>query len=143
MLAVAGAAHGSYLLVVLGLLISVPIVVWGSGMLLKWVERYPVIVYFGAGVLAWTAVKMISSEPHVKDIFASAPLLLPPLYVLVVGGVLYAGFVHNHRRLESRITAHLARLAAQSGAPLAKDQVGTYAANIILVAPDNLKPKAA
>ena len=56
-LAVAGAAHGNYVLVVLGLLISVPIVVWGSQWLLKWVERYPVIVYLGAGVLAGTAVK--------------------------------------------------------------------------------------
>jgi YjbE family integral membrane protein len=75
-LAVAGAARGSYVLVVLGLLISVPIVVWGSGLLLKWVERYPVIVYFGAGVLAWTAVKMIVSEPLVRDAFASAPFLV-------------------------------------------------------------------
>ena len=43
-LAVAGAAHGSYVLVIIGLAISVPIVVWGSSLLLKWVERYPVIV---------------------------------------------------------------------------------------------------
>ena len=35
-LAVAGAAHGSYLLVVLGLLISIPIVIWGSTLILKW-----------------------------------------------------------------------------------------------------------
>src|SRR6185369_17111006 len=66
-LAVAGAAHGSYLLVILGLAISVPIVVWGSGVLLKWVERYPAIVYFGSGVLAWTAVKMMMAEPLLRD----------------------------------------------------------------------------
>jgi YjbE family integral membrane protein len=112
-LAVAGAAHGSYVLVVLGLLISVPIVVWGSGLLLKWVERYPVIVYFGAGVLAWTAVKMISSEPYLRESFAAEPYLVALLYLVVVGGVLLAGFVHNHRRLESRITARLAMLAAR------------------------------
>ena len=53
-LAVAGAAHGSYLLVVLGLAISVPIVVWGSTVVLKVVERYPGVVYLGAGVLVWT-----------------------------------------------------------------------------------------
>ena len=40
-LAVAGAAHGSYLLVVPGLLISVPIVVWGSTLVLKLVDRFP------------------------------------------------------------------------------------------------------
>ncbi len=62
-LAVAGAAHGSYLLVVLGLLISVPIVVWGSTVVLKVVDRFPGVVYVGAGVLVWTAVKMVLGEP--------------------------------------------------------------------------------
>ena len=46
-LAVAGAAHGSYVLVVLGLLISVPIVVWGSTVVLKVVDRFPGVVYVG------------------------------------------------------------------------------------------------
>jgi len=41
-LAVAGAAHGSFLLVALGLVISIPIVIWGSTLLLRFVERYPV-----------------------------------------------------------------------------------------------------
>ena len=62
-LAVAGAAKGSFLLVVLGLLISMPIVVWGSTLILKWVDRFPVIVYIGAGVLAWTAAQMMLHEP--------------------------------------------------------------------------------
>lgn len=57
-LGVAGAAQGSHLLVVLGRNDRVPIVVWGSRLLLRrWVERSPVIIYFGATVLAWTAVK--------------------------------------------------------------------------------------
>ncbi len=111
-LAVAGAAHGSYVLVVLGLLISVPIVVWGSGILLKWVERYPVIVYFGAGVLAWTAVKMMVSEPYLKDAADAQPFMVALLYLATIGGVLFGGFAHNHRRLESRITARIARFSA-------------------------------
>lgn len=119
-LAVAGAAHGSYTLVVLGLLISVPIVVWGSSLLLKWVERYPVIVYFGAGVLAWTAVKMMLAEPYVRDVFAeNEPYLVMLIYLAVVVGVVLTGFVHNHRRLESRISARLARFS--NAAPAAPD----------------------
>ncbi len=110
-LAVAGAAQGSYLLVVLGLLISVPIVVWGSTLLLHWVERHPGIVYFGAGVLAWTATKMITKEPFLKDVFAANGAASALLYLLVVGGVLWAGFVKNHRKLESRMSARLADLA--------------------------------
>ena len=110
-LAVAGAAQGSYLLVVLGLLISVPIVVWGSTLLLRWVERFPAIVYFGAGVLAWTAVKMLMSEPFVRDAFGTNIAAITLVYLIVIGGVLWTGFVKNHRRLESRISSRLAVLA--------------------------------
>lgn len=61
-LAVAGAANGSFLLVVLGLLISVPIMVWGSTLVLKWVDRFPAIITIGSGVLIWTATQMILDE---------------------------------------------------------------------------------
>jgi YjbE family integral membrane protein len=110
-LAVAGAAQGSYLLVVLGLLISVPIVIWGSTLMLAWVERYPVIVYLGAGVLAWTAAKMVVSEPYLKDAFADNGAAIALVYLAAIGGVLWAGFAKNHRKLESRINARLAALA--------------------------------
>ncbi|OPY57420.1 MAG: Integral membrane protein TerC family protein [Pelotomaculum sp. PtaU1.Bin035] len=62
-LGIAGAAQGSLERVIFGLLFSVPIIVWGSTIILKWLDRYPGIVYVGAGVLAFTAGKMI-----VKDI---------------------------------------------------------------------------
>ncbi|OPX91549.1 MAG: Integral membrane protein TerC family protein [Pelotomaculum sp. PtaB.Bin013] len=62
-LGIAGAAQGSLERVIFGLLFSVPIIVWGSTIILKWLDRYPAIVYVGSGVLAWTAGKMI-----VKDI---------------------------------------------------------------------------
>jgi YjbE family integral membrane protein len=68
-LAVAGAAHGDFLLVVIGLLISVPIVVWGSTLFLKLIDKYPVIITIGAGVLAWTASKMIVGEKFMKPYF--------------------------------------------------------------------------
>jgi YjbE family integral membrane protein len=61
-LGVAGAANGSFLLVVLGLLISVPIMVWGSTLVLKLVDKYPSIITIGAGVLIWTATQMILDE---------------------------------------------------------------------------------
>ena len=110
-LAVAGAAHGSFLLVVLGLLISIPIVIWGSTLILRVVERYPAFVYLGAGVLAWTAAKMITVEPHLTELFATYKFTIPLLYAVTVFGVLWAGFVKNHRRLESRISARLASFA--------------------------------
>lgn len=110
-LAVAGASHGNYLLVVLGLLISVPIVVWGSSLLLGFVERFPAFVYVGAGVLAWTAAKMITSEPQLAATFAEHGFIVPLIYATIVGGVLWTGFEKNHRRLESRISARVAVLS--------------------------------
>lgn len=97
-LAVAGAAHGSFLLVVLGLLISVPIVVFGSTLILKLVDRYPVIIYIGSGVLAWTAAKMITSEPFLKVFFQESTVLRWALSAVVVAGVLLYGRMRKKAR---------------------------------------------
>ncbi|WP_199623346.1 TerC family protein [Paenibacillus alkalitolerans] len=104
-LAVAGAAHGSFLLVVIGLLISVPIVIWGSTLILRWVERFPVIVYIGAGVLAWTAVKMIVDEPLLEGYFDASPVLKWGLTVIVVAGVLILGRAKSRRKRQARASA--------------------------------------
>ncbi|MED4990801.1 TerC family protein [Parageobacillus toebii] len=89
-LAVAGAAHGSFLLVILGLLISVPIMVWGSTLILKWIDRFPIIITIGAGVLAWTASKMIVDEPFLDQYFAN-PIVKYGFEILVIAGVIAAG----------------------------------------------------
>jgi YjbE family integral membrane protein len=105
-LAVAGASHGSYVLVVLGLLISIPIVIWGSTQILKLVERFPSVTYLGAGVLAWTAAKMMISEPMSQDWLASqSPALEYVIQVLVVLGVLIGGYMASRRALNT--AAHL------------------------------------
>ena len=96
-LAVAGAAHGNFLLVVLGLLISIPIVIWGSQLILHFVERYPSIIYVGAAVLAWTAAKMVASEPLIKEYFETHRSLHWGLYAAVIGGVLGLGYLRNRR----------------------------------------------
>ena len=95
-LAVAGAAHGSFLLVILGLLISVPIMVWGSTFILKWIERFPIIITIGAGVLAWTAAKMIVDEPFLKAYFAN-PAVKYGFELLVVAAVIVAGTIKKRK----------------------------------------------
>ena len=103
-LAVAGASHGSYVLVVLGLLISIPVVIWGSTQILKLVERFPSITFLGAGVLAWTAGKMITTEPIVQGWLASRSSALE--YVIqgvVIVGVLLGGFIRSRLALEELI----------------------------------------
>ncbi len=134
-LAVAGAAHGSFLLVVLGLLISIPIVVGGSTLLLGFVERFPAIVYVGSGVLAWTAVKMMTAEPLLKEAFDAYSFTVPLLYAVTIFGVLWLGFARNHRRLESRINSHLARFALQDAAETSASNLtkgGTAMRNVLI-----------
>lgn len=94
-LAVAGAAHGSFLLILIGLLVSVPIVVWGSTQIIKWVERFPSIIYGGAAVLAWTAAKMIVDEPLLAFFFEGYPLREWGLSLLIIAGVLILGKVEK------------------------------------------------
>lgn len=90
-LAVAGAAHGDFLLVITGLLVSVPIVVWGSTLILKWVERFPIIITIGAAVLAYTASTMIVDEPLLEAFFVENPVIKWGFIVLVIIGVIFFG----------------------------------------------------
>jgi len=66
-LAVAAAAHGDMLLVTLGIGMSVPIVVWGSGLLAGLMNRYPWIIWVGGGLLGYVAGDMILEDPAVMD----------------------------------------------------------------------------
>jgi YjbE family integral membrane protein len=100
-LAVAGAAHGSVLLVVAGLVISIPIVVWGSTLILHWIERFPALLYIGGAVLAWTAAKMIADEPLYQEWLDGRPGLKSALFLLITGGTLGVAWLRN-RRLKVR-----------------------------------------
>ena len=101
-LGVAGAAHGSFDLVVIGLLVSIPIVVFGSSVVLKLVDRFPIIIQAGAAVLAFTAAKMIVGEPLLDPVFdapaAFNTALRWGLYAVAVAGVLGAGWLSVRRR---------------------------------------------
>lgn len=100
-LGVAGAAHGSFDLVVIGLLVSVPIVVFGSTLVLKLVERFPIIIQAGAAVLAFTAARMIVAEPLLDEVFEAAAARWTA-YAAAIVGVLAAGWWSRDR------TAHTA-----------------------------------
>ncbi len=94
-LGVAGAAHGNFLLLSLGLLISVPVVVWGSTFFIKCVDRYPAVIYAGSGILAWTAMKMILGEPLVADLVNPYPVIQWLTMALAVTAVLGGGWMKS------------------------------------------------
>ena len=64
---VAAAAKGNDVLVMLGLAISIPLIIFGSTILLKLMDRYPVIITGGAALLGWVAGEMIITDPAIKD----------------------------------------------------------------------------
>lgn len=100
-LGVAGAAHGQFDLVVIGLVASVPIVVFGSSLVLRLVERFPLIIMLGAAVLALTAAQMVLGEPVLAEWVRGEQALALRLavYAIAVLGVCGAGWwAGRHRR---------------------------------------------
>jgi YjbE family integral membrane protein len=102
-LAVAGAAKGSMALVIIGLLISVPIMVWGSTLALKLIERFPITVYIGAAILVYTAMHMITSEPLARPLWTSAPWLRYVVTAIGFALVLGGGWAVSRRRSSEKI----------------------------------------
>ncbi|MCK6404922.1 MAG: TerC family protein [Rhodocyclaceae bacterium] len=72
-IAVAGASHGNLFLLVFGLLVSIPLIIWSSQIILRLMERWPVVVVLGAGLLGWVAGSMIWSDPAAAALVAPAP----------------------------------------------------------------------
>ena len=72
-LAVAAAAHGDNTLLILGLAISIPLIIFGSTMLLKVMERFPIIITLGAALLGYLAGEMLLSDPAVTERLGDIP----------------------------------------------------------------------
>jgi len=90
-IAVAAAAKGSMVLLVLGLLISIPLVVFGSTLMIKLMERFPIIVILGAALIGWVAGETILGDRSLEAVVAANGWLhyVGPLagaaFVIVVG----------------------------------------------------------
>ncbi|MFP5116394.1 TerC family protein [Bacillaceae bacterium C204] len=96
-LAIAGAVEGNLIGIMIGVIVSIPIVVFGSQLILKAMEKYPMISYAGAGILSWTAGEMIVGEPKFELILASDLHLMVPaaITVLVIG----FGYLFSKKKL--------------------------------------------
>jgi len=66
-IAVAAVAKDSIALLVLGLVISIPLVIFGASLLMKLMERYPIIITLGAAILGWTAGEMAVTDPAIAE----------------------------------------------------------------------------
>jgi YjbE family integral membrane protein len=72
-IAVAAAAQGSMVLLVLGLAISIPLVIFGSTLMIKLMERFPIVIVLGAALIGWVAGETIVSDNVFKDALAANP----------------------------------------------------------------------
>ena len=74
-IAVAAAAQGSMVLLILGLAISIPLVIFGSTLMIKLMERFPIIVMVGAALIGWVGGETIVSDVSLREVLAAKPWL--------------------------------------------------------------------
>lgn len=91
-LAVAAIADGNWILLAIGILISIPLIIWGSTFVMKLLQDYPVLVYIGAGILGFTAGEMVVEDERTADWLAGLPALHWALPFLAAAAVVSIGF---------------------------------------------------
>jgi YjbE family integral membrane protein len=74
-IAVAAAAKGSMVLLILGLAISIPLVIFGSTLMIKLMERFPIIITLGAALIGWVGGETLISDVVLQDLVAQYPAL--------------------------------------------------------------------
>lgn len=97
-LAVAAFAKNDPWLVVFGLLVSIPIIMGGATVLLRLIDRFPVIVWFGAALILYVGVELILQEPLLEDVLPHMPHYVERSIGIVVGivGASLAWYVRTH-----------------------------------------------
>ncbi len=119
-LAVAGASHGNLFLLIFGLALSIPLVVFTSNLLSLLMDRYPIIIYIGAAILGRVGAEMIFTDPWV--VFWLAP---PPWFKYTMEGVFALGVILMGKLwlwLTFRRVQRVAALTAEASPPSTEEQ---------------------
>ncbi len=101
-LAIGGAAHGRWDLVVVGILITIPMVVWGSSWVSRAVIRWPILTAFGAAVLALTAAGMIVKDPLFDRFVIDDPVIDLTIKAALSVGVFALAWLATRRSADRR-----------------------------------------
>jgi YjbE family integral membrane protein len=101
-LAIAGAARGSVPLIVFGLCVSIPFVVFSSNLIAVLMDRYPAIVYLGAAILGKVGGEMVLTDPFVTQTLHTSMPLTYAAEVLAIAGILVAGRLRSERSRSGR-----------------------------------------
>ena len=112
-LAIAAVANGNYVLLYTGLLLSIPLIIFGSQLIIKIMDKYPIIVFIGAALIAWTAGEMMMHDKNVGPyILAYIPGWVMP--TVITAGVLAYGKWNRRSQISDE----------QSDAVYASDNLG-------------------
>lgn len=100
-LAVAGASGGNDVLLIFGLVLSIPLVIWGSTFIAKLMSRWPWLVYIGAGLIGWVAGEMFVKEPYMEALEG-----VPFLHYLIPGLIAFGVIAIGHYIKKTKSQAH-------------------------------------
>ena len=105
-IAIAGAAKDSVGLVIFGLIVSVPIIVWGSKLIMQLMDRFPIIIIIGAGLLGWIAGDMAITDVAINEWVSTNAIFLHwfspvcgALIIVITGKLLEARSLKNKDKL--------------------------------------------
>ncbi|MGB9905086.1 MAG: TerC family protein [Desulfotomaculales bacterium] len=114
-LAIAGASKGNILLLAFGLALSIPIIIFGSQILLFFMKKFPLVIYLGAGILSWTAGEMIVTDERFAALFQAetGEIMNMAVPALLTAFIITFGYLHKRTRRKK---------AAQANQPGSKDR---------------------
>lgn len=107
-IAIAGVAHGTehqWVYVIFGLLLSVPIIIWGSTVILKLLDRFPFIVLFGAGLLGWIAGGMLLSDAYIARHYGQLPKVVHwgTSFIVALFVIIFGQWLANRRKKQTKV----------------------------------------
>ena len=102
-IAVAAAAQGNTTLLILGLAISIPLVIFGSTLMIKLMERFPIIVMLGAALIGWVGGETIVNDVFLRDVLVANPWLH---YAAAAAGAAFVVFGGRWLQRRGHAAAH-------------------------------------
>jgi YjbE family integral membrane protein len=104
---VAGAAHGNVLLLIFGLLVSIPLIAWSSQLVLKLIDRFPIVIYAGGALLGYVAGEMLMSESLFISKLGTQPLIFEIIPLVCAACVLGVGKWLSRGKMRSNAVVDL------------------------------------
>ena len=87
-LAIAAVARGETVLIIIGIALSIPLIIWGSTLIMRLLDRFPILIYIGAAILGYTAGEMVLSDqvvgPMIQDFSPSLHEIMPFIGAMIV-----------------------------------------------------------